>query len=246
MVGAAAAIARARARGAEVHGLYLTTGVPGPEVAWRPDPRRHAARVAARREEALRVAGRLGLRPVAFLDHPSRTLRLVLDDALRAIGAALERVVPAVLWVPAYEGGHQDHDVTNALASLFADRVPVWEYAEYNRAGGRLNSHCFPDRRGGECTLELTAAERDEKRALLSLYPSEAGNLAHIHAEREAFRPLPRHDYTRPPHPGTLFHARFRWVPVPHPRVDFTDPADVRRAVVPFLADKAAARSGFS
>lgn len=235
VVGCAAAIARARAGGAEVHGLHLTTGVPGVEVAWRPDPARNAARVARRRAEALAAAERLGLVPVAFSDRPTRTLRLHMTDALAEIRDAMDRLRPGVVWVPAYEGGHQDHDVANALASLLAPAVPVWEYAEYNNAGGRTRSQDFPDARGGETVLTLTDAEQAEKRALLALYESERGNLAHIRSGREAFRPLPAHDYGSPPHAGTLFYARFHWVPFRHPRIDFTRPAMVSRAIAAFM-----------
>lgn len=235
VVGCAAAIARARAQGAEVHGLYLTTGVPAAGVAWRPDPARTAARVARRRAEALAAARRLGLTPVSFSDRPTRTLRLHMADALAEIRAAVDRLRPGVVWAPAYEGGHQDHDVANALASLVAPAVPVWEYAEYNNAGGRTRSQDFPDARGGGTVLELTEAEQAEKRALLALYASERGNLAHIRSGREAFRPLPAHDYAKPPHEGTLFYARFHWVPFRHPRIDFTRPAEVSRAITGFV-----------
>lgn len=232
VVGAAAAIGRARRLGCRVQALHLTTGVPAVEVAWRRDPARHAARVARRRAEAAEAARRLGIETVGALDVPTRTLRLHMPAALAAIRAAAEQA--DMVWVPAYEGGHQDHDVANALASRLD--VPVWEFAEYNRAGGTTNSQRFPDARGGEVVLELDDAERAEKQALLALYDSERGNLAHIRSGREHFRPLPRHDYSRPPHPGTLFHARFRWVPFRHPRVDFTDPAEVRAAITAFLA----------
>lgn len=237
VVGCAAAIARARAQGAEVHGLHLTTGVPAVEVAWRPDPARNAARVARRRAEALAAAERLGLVPVAFSDRPTRTLRLNMADALAEIRGAVDRLRPGVVWAPAYEGGHQDHDVANALASQLAPAVPVWEYAEYNNAGGRTRSQDFPDARGGEAVLSLTGAEQAEKRALLDLYESERGNLAHIRSGREAFRPLPAHDYASPPHPGRLFYARFHWVPFRHPRIDFTEPSEVSRMVTDFLKE---------
>lgn len=235
VVGCAAAIARARAGGAAVHGLCLTTGVPAVDVAWRPDPARTGTQVARRRAEALAAAERLGIAPVGFSDRPTRTLRLHMADALAEIRDAVERLRPGVVWAPAYEGGHQDHDVANALASRIAPTVPVWEYAEYNNAGGRTRSQDFPDARGGETALTLTDAEQAEKRALLALYASERGNLAHIRSGREAFRPLPAHDYASPPHPGTLFYARFHWVPFRHPRIDFTKPVAVSRAVTAFL-----------
>ena len=37
------------------------------------------------------------------------------------------------------------------------------------------------------------------------------------------------------PHAGTMFYARFRWVPF-HPRVDRTDPAEFYRALGEFVS----------
>jgi LmbE family N-acetylglucosaminyl deacetylase len=231
-VGAAAAIARARARGAAVAGIYLTTGVPDVDVAWIRDSKAHAARVARRRAEGRAAAEQLGLEPLMFLDHPTRTLRLHLGEARTTVEAALTDWNADTLWVPAFEGGHQDHDSANALASLFRNRLPVWEFAEYGKAGLQT----FPAANGTEHPLPLTPEEMAEKCRLLALYVSERKNLRGMGVERECFRPLPVHDYTRAPHAGTPHYARFRWVPFRHPRVDFTDPAEVARAAAAFLA----------
>ena len=68
-----------------------------------------------------------------------------------------------------------------------------------------------------EIAIAGTAAETEAKRAALAVYASERRNLRHIAADREACRPLPAHDYGRPPHAGILFRERFHWVPFRHP-----------------------------
>jgi len=231
VVGAATAIGRARARGAAVAGVFLTTGVPDTDTAWIRDPARHAARVDRRQKEAQVAASRLGLEPLIFLDHPTRSLRLHLDEAFDTVRHAIDDWAPDRLWVPAFEGGHQDHDTANALASLFAEELRIWEFAEYGKAGRQA----FPCVEGNEITLPLTAAEQMEKRRLLEIYESERANLSAIGKEQENFRPLPRYDYAHPPYTGAPHYARFRWVPFRHPRVDFTDPADVTRAITSFV-----------
>ena len=115
----------------------------------------------------------------------------------------------------------------------------MWEFAEYNNAGGKLRSQEFFDPRGAETVLILTAAERELKRAALALYASERGNLRHIRAGRETFRPQGEHDYARAPHPGTLFYQRFQWVWPRHPRVDYTRPEQVAAAITAFQAKNA-------
>jgi hypothetical protein len=205
--------------------LFLTTGVPARETVWPWERRRHDARVARRRDEAIAVAQRLGVDIVAFQPWPTRTLKDHLAQAEQVVRDAARDADE--VWVPAWEGAHQDHDVANWLASRLT--CPVLEFAEYSFAGGVVRSNELPD---GAGVRRLTPDEANWKRALLGLYESERGNLRHIRAEQEALRPLAVHDYSRPPHDGKLFYQRFQWVPFRHPRVDFTDPREVCRVLV--------------
>ncbi|HKX07704.1 MAG TPA: PIG-L family deacetylase [Stellaceae bacterium] len=231
VVGCAIAAWRARAAGAEVFGLYLTTGVPARECVWPWRRSRYASLVGLRREEARHAAAALGIVPVGFLDWPSRTLKSHLDEAAAAISRTIaERSIDG-LWTPAWEGGHQDHDVANFLAARFADTLPVREFAEYNLAGGRVRSQSFPQPNGAEEILTLTAKETRLKADLISIYRSERLNLRYVRLEQETLRPLARYDYGAPPHPGRLFRERFQWVPLHHPSVDFEPSAAVRAAL---------------
>jgi LmbE family N-acetylglucosaminyl deacetylase len=230
-VGCAAAIRRVHTAGAEVFALYLTTGLPAPEVEWRWQRAQHPARIARRRQEAMRAAEHLTITPILFLPCPSRQLRWRLGETRAAIGEQIARVRADALWAPAYEGGHQDHDVANFLASGFAGpALPVIEFAEYHHAAG-VRSNEFWQPNGAERVLWLAPEEQNWKRAILDLYRSERRNLGHVRVTREALRPLARYDYQRAPHPGVLFYQRFQWVPFRHPRVDFTSAEEVCAAL---------------
>ncbi len=234
IVGAGAAIGRARAAGHRVFVAFLTTGVPDPSLLWPWQRGGHAARVARRCAEAEAAAALLGFEIAWHRDIPTRTLKSHLGEMRRLVLETIERESIGMLWVPAYEGGHQDHDSANFLASTLAERVPVWEFAEYNNIGGKVRSQEFPCPSGKEVAIALDAAEVAKKRAALALYPSERGNLAHIEAGRECFRPLAGYDYARAPHAGVLFYQRFQWVWPRHPRVDYTKPEEVCAALVRF------------
>jgi len=214
---------RARAVGTPVFVLYLTTGVP--------QRRGYDARVWRRRQEAIAAATLLGLEPVGFRGAPARCLRHDLDAACRDIDGALRSSGAGELWVTAFEGGHQDHDSANALAAAFADRLPVFEFAAYNFAGGRVRANRFADDRGGESTIAATPREAALKRQALVLYASERGNLGHVDAAHEACRKLPAHEYGAPPHAGRLFRERFTWVPFRHPRIDWVPSAQIYRDI---------------
>lgn len=226
---------RARAAGAAVSVLYLTTGVPERAALWPWRRAGHAARVERRRHEATKAAALLDVTPVGFLDIPSRRLRAQLDRAAASVADALAATAADALWVPAFEGGHQDHDAANALAASMAARLTIWEFAAYNFARGRINANRFADERGGEIAIAATAAEARRKRDALRCYASERGNLRHIGAAGECCRKLPAHAYGAPPHPGRLFRERFHWaplrVPLPHPRIDFAPSAEVYRDI---------------
>jgi LmbE family N-acetylglucosaminyl deacetylase len=230
VVGCAVAIRRARAQAIRISALYLTTGVPAPASVWPWRRDGHRQRVDRRRAEAREAAARLGLEPLAFSDWPSRELKVHLSEAEALVARHLEEAAPDEIWAPAYEGGHQDHDVTNFLASLFRARAPVLEFSEYNAAHG-VRSNRLPVETGAETVLWLTNAEASWKRELIRAYRSESANLGHVRCTREVFRPLPSHDYRRPPHPGRLFYERFQWIPLRHPRVDFTSSAEVCAAI---------------
>jgi LmbE family N-acetylglucosaminyl deacetylase len=221
------AASRALATGAQVFALYLTTGIPAPAALWPWQRAGHPARVRHRRAEAEAAAALIGVEPAAFLDLPSRQLRQHLDETAGEITKAIAGCGAEALWVPAFEGAHQDHDSANALAARFRDRLPVWEFAAYNFAGRQVRANRFPAERGGETVLGPTPAEARLKREALACYASERGNLRHIRVEREVCRKLPRYNYAAPPHPGQLFRERFHWVPFRHPRVDFTPSAEI-------------------
>lgn len=244
VVACGVAARRARAEGARVDVLYLTTGVPPRERLWPWQRRGYAARVARRRAEAIAAAALLDIGPNAFLDIPSRGLVARLDGALAAIERALAETGAGEIWVTAFEGAHQDHDAANALAARFRGRLPVWEFAAYNLAGGKVRSNRFLDARGGAIELRLDRAEAAAKRRALRLYASERGNLGHIRTAEEACRPLPRHDYGAPPHDGTLFRERFQWVPLRHPRIDFTPSAEIYGAIGRWSGTMVAAGAG--
>jgi hypothetical protein len=180
-----------------------------------------------RGEESTRAAALIGLGHGGNSTIPSRRLVRHLDEAAACVERAIGVVAASELWVPAFEGAHQDHDAANAIAASFLPRLPVWEFAAYNYAGGKVRSNRFLDASGGVVELTADRREAELKREALARYRSERGNLRHIRVGEEAYRPLPRHDYARPPHPGTLFRERFQWVPLRHPRIDFTPSAEI-------------------
>ena len=234
VVGAGAAIMRARAAGSEVYVAYLSDGVPAAELMWPWAVKHRPERVAVRLEEAAQVAQALGLRKVCARKIATRSLRFNLQSTLLGIRKCIHERAIETVWVPAYEGGHQDHDAANFLASYLALHTRVWEFAEYNFVGARVRTNTFVSNTDAVCELHLSTLEQAHKRELLARYRSERGNLSYVGTRVERFRPLARYDYSTPPHSGRTFYQRFQWVPW-HPRIDRTKPADVCRSLMSFV-----------
>lgn len=234
VVGFSAMIGRAKDRGARVAVLWLTDGIPAADVLWPWQRRRRPDRVSRRTAEARTVATLLGVDALGPLPIPTRRLKDNFALARQAVAEALARRGCDTLWAPAYEGGHQDHDVASVLAASFREQVAVFEAPLYNFAGGRVNSQRFidPEAGGPGETALLTPAEREAKGRHLAAYGSESGNLDYVRRDQEALRPQPAYDYSRPPHSGPMFYQRFQWVPFRHPRIDFTTPMEVCEAMM--------------
>ena len=235
IVGFCAAIGRARAAGAEVFALYLTHGCLARETMWPWQRGGYEAMIARRRAEAERVAAFLCLTPVGWNSRPARHLWRALPEVLAECRAAIAAHAIDQVWLPAYEGGNPDHDGLNAVGQILRQQVEVLEFAEYHFAGGRVHSQSFVAPNGSETILTLTPAEQQTKCAALALYESERMNLNYVATAQESFRPLAPYDYSDSPHAGTLWYARFQWVPFRHPRVDFTNPSEVAEAIIRFL-----------
>lgn len=238
VVAAAATIQRALAAGAKIYALYLTHGCIAQETMW-PWARDTYDKVVKRRlGESDRAAAHLGITPLGWPRRPARHLWRDMNKVYDEIRDAIRTYDIDQLWVPAYEGGNADHDALNACAYRVAItyEMSVLEFAEYNFLGGACQSQRFPFQTGDEQTLELTIQERVFKQRALEIYQSEQKNLNYVETSRECFRPLAAYDYSKPAHEGTLWYARFHWVPFKHPRVDFTKPEEVSAAIIHFLA----------
>ncbi len=260
VVACAAAIGRAQKEGAKIFALYLTHGCIAKEALWPWQRRSYEQTVSRRRAEAKKAAALLGITPAGFSDRPARHLRLAMEDAAQDIAKAIGEHKIDQLWIPAYEGGNVDHDALNGLCAVLWPEekrkkfktgneivdvfqppearahhlASILEFAEYNFKDSKTNANAFPFPNGTETVLALTKEERALKQEALALYASEQKNLGYVGTGRETFRPLASYDYANPPHKGTLWYARFHWVPFRHPRIDFTKPEEVCVAISSF------------
>ena len=162
--------------------------------------------------------------------------RMVKDNLLKTFNSIkniIKKYKIKIVFTPAYEGGHQDHDLANFLASKFKNYIKVLEYSEYNYFNQKISSNTFFKLNGNEIVYNLSEQDKELKKMLLNLYVSEQKNLSYLTIEKECFRPISNYNYLLPAHSGTMFYKRFsffNW----HPRVDATSFSEIRSKIIKF------------
>lgn len=193
--------------------VYLTDSAPrDPRYFAQPCASREAY-AALRHEEALRAAALLGVAQdrLHFLD----AVDMESFRELERLEAALDRVCldesPDVIWSPAYDGGHPDHDVAAFLATRIATRLrrPHFEFALYG-SGNSIRPGEFTSGAPG-FARRLSRVERERKAGVLAAYVSQSRILRRLAVDRERFRPAHRTDFHRRPSDRKTLYESWGW-----------------------------------
>jgi len=97
--------------------VYATDGAPPDHFFWA----RHGSQEAyagVRRSEASAATAKIGVSNLEFLNFGDQLLYCALDAAFLAVFDIVRRYKPDTVLVPAYEGGHPDHDSCSFLGAL--------------------------------------------------------------------------------------------------------------------------------
>jgi LmbE family N-acetylglucosaminyl deacetylase len=172
------------------------------------------AYAAARRRELDRALEAAGARPVhrVSLDVPDQEASLNLTHIANRLTRVFAEAHPELVITHPYEGGHPDHDACAFAVHRAAGRtgVEVAEFACYNGHLGCFAANEFigqPD----AFSVVLTPPEQQRKRRALDCFDTQRHTLAQFGLWCERFRPAPRYDFARPPHPGRLYYEHFDW-----------------------------------
>jgi N-acetylglucosamine malate deacetylase 1 len=146
--------------------------------------------------------------------------------SIQALAALRSRLTPSGLthvFVPAWEGGHPDHDTAHRIGVVFAagPGAELHEFPLYNAAGMPAGKFRSMQLTPGVMPVQerpLTAQEAVEWRALRDMYPSQRGVFASMRASLDwcldvrkscVYRRVdPARDYAVRPHAGPLFYEQ--------------------------------------
>ncbi|MFH1117195.1 MAG: PIG-L deacetylase family protein [Pseudomonadota bacterium] len=202
--------------GAEVHGAWLGSGDWLGQGPTRRAERSKAAKIMGLKRSRTHV---LGIADMHFLGN--------LEQAARKTAALFSRIKPDIVFVPAYEGGHPDHDAVNFLAYEASRRTglrpKLFEFPLYNATGPayhwwwRVND--FPPGGPAVFSTPLNGAAVDAKFEIIRTYSSQwmlmiPARLAFSRSELlevgELYRPCPAdRDHTVRPHEDMLSYERW-------------------------------------
>ena len=186
-----------------------------------------------RLREGARVCRWLGLAPGAACDLrlPDQGAMFHITSIARAAEALLDATqadgdseAPTV-YVPAYEGGHPDHDAVNLAVAVLRLRRPelsVREFPLYRRGPAGISVQSPLPAAGTAPTrfdvlplgadalaLRRCLARANASQLLPSLLPLLALAWAAGRGRAEPSRPLPAHDYTLPAHSRPLLYELY-------------------------------------
>ena len=202
--------------------IFLTDGAPRDLRLWPPNMASTREDYAAtRRHEAREALGHAGATPAQLywlggIDQESIVDALSLAERLAQL---LEQLRPDLLITHPYEGGHPDHDCAALVARLALQKLPaefnaptLCEMTSYHARDGQcITGEFLNSDPASEIVLDLTDADRERKRRMMSEYKSQRLVLKGFPIVAERLRIAPTCDFTDPPHEGELWYENMGW-----------------------------------
>ena len=197
--------------------VFATDGMTEDEASCPTKRRRETLRYL-RRQEATTALMLAGVRQVEFLsEYRNKLMDLRLYRAVPTLFNMMCQMIaryhPETVLVPAYEGGHPDHDVCSFVGALIRKRLnlPVWEVPLYHKSDtGDVVCQRFREMNGSELIYLLNPQELSRRAAMLACYTSRR-DFADLSADdTECYRPQAEYDYSRPPHHETVHYENWR------------------------------------
>jgi LmbE family N-acetylglucosaminyl deacetylase len=188
---------------------FVPEGAPADTVAY--------ARLRRREMRAALTLAGVGADRMLQLGVPDLAASEDLPKLVHRLALLFRGLKPQLVVTHAYEGGHPDHDAAAFAAQAAVERLgreegwapSVVEMLSYHQEGDELVADRFlaaPTDRFG-VSLRLSPRERRLRRQMLECFASQSALLRRIGDRAfERFRPAPRYDFSRAPHPGPLHY----------------------------------------
>jgi LmbE family N-acetylglucosaminyl deacetylase len=171
-----------------------------------------------RRRELSTALALAGLRETVELGFPDQRVSFKMPELAASLEDLIREHAPEFIFTVPYEGGHPDHDATALAVSLAVRNLRTWErpriveMLSYHHCNGACEMERFLDENAHSVLeIDLCPEEREFKRRLFECFASQRRVLCWFPIRIEKFRFAPDYDFSKPPHPGTLYYEKFPW-----------------------------------
>ena len=197
--------------------VFATDGMTEDERSC-PTLRRQQKLRYERRQEATTALLLAGIQRAEFLGSYGNNMEVLrlhrgVAQLFDVLWQMMTHYRPEAVLVPAYEGGHPDHDVCSFVGALLRTRLntPVWEMPLYHKSdAGELVYQRFRQMNGTEVIYPLGPEELSLRAAMAACYTSKR-DFAYLEADDlECYRPQAEYDYSRPPQNRTVNYENRR------------------------------------
>ncbi len=144
--------------------FFPTNGVIPKEAMWLWDRKNYKERIKIRKKEMNQSLKNLGIKKFYFQNIPSRTLKKNILKTFSIMKKIIKKEAIDTIFCPAFEGGHQDHDVSNFICSRLKKLAAIYEFAEYNYFNKKINSNTFFKKSKNQKIIFLSNNEKKLKK----------------------------------------------------------------------------------
>lgn len=169
-----------------------------------------------RREELIQAAGILGIEEdkIHLSNVDDQRLAWHVEEFVNNVTELIEKQKPEVIFCPAFEGGHPDHDSLHLITHLSREKSSikplVVEYPEYNYNGGSKNFSRFIPNKQEVYIFNLFPEESSKKGQAFNAFASQQKYIMPFLEsgimERELFRLSDFPKRIQFPHPRPLYY----------------------------------------
>ena len=199
-------------------------------LIWTASGQKDTAYQNTRKEESLKGCEYLGLDTAncIFLDYLDGETYKHLNDIYKVLVSKIEEIKPNIIYIPAFEGGHIDHDITHyatvKAAKTIDSTIIIFEYPEYSAyrlcflLPFKMRNFPIKIRTG---IRELTESEFTKIIYLWNIYESQYFPLHYylsiVSGIKRTFgfeylRKLPKYDYSKlTQYYGNIGYERYLW-----------------------------------
>ena len=209
-----------RNRNKPVHLLHVTDGSPKDLVDARNNGLTSRRAYALRRRQELAKAlllANVPLRRCHEFRCPDREAYLRLPQLIDYLDRLIARLEPVVVFSPAYEGGHPDHDAAALATAMVYKRRRSFVHREFPLYHAGPKGQLLPGKflfHDVDCPEELivfSESERELKSRMLKCFATQTQMLSQFPVAGERFRRAPAYNFAEAPHPGLLLYESWGW-----------------------------------